>query len=429
MNGVKKGVGFHYAYLIVFACCMIIFTTTSMTYGCAGIHYNPVSAEFGIGRGTLALYMSILCFSAMVMLPFAGKILQGFNARWVLSVAVATVGVCFFVMSRATTVYVFYVVGVFLGISQAFLLYLTVPTLVNRWFKVHVGFFIGLCGSFSGFGGLVFNPMAGYIITHYGWRTSYMAFCLIVLCVCLPVTMLLVRSFPEEKGLKPYGADKVTAGLAAAPVTGVAHRNVVRNPVFPVMLVFAFSVAFVTNINYYLPVIAGSLGYSIILASQVAAASGVGTIIGKVSLGWINDRSVKAGIVTCIGSGVLGMLVMIFFGRLSFYALIFGAFLYGVSYASVNTQNPMLVKKVVGDREYPQIYSNIAMAAALSSTFGVATWGFIMDATNNYVIVLSIGICIFAVAFAMGFFALNLAKNLVHTSVDTPEADPAMLAR
>ncbi|MFR5194345.1 MAG: hypothetical protein ACLTEX_03245 [Eggerthella lenta] len=47
-------------------------------------------------------------------------------------------------MSFSNTIVLFYVAAVMLGLGEITILWLAIPTLINRWFVERAGFFIGL---------------------------------------------------------------------------------------------------------------------------------------------------------------------------------------------------------------------------------------------------------------------------------------------
>lgn len=53
-------------------------------------------------------------------------------------------------MSFSNTIVLFYVAAVMLGLGEITILWLAIPTLINRWFVERAGFFIGLCMAFTG---------------------------------------------------------------------------------------------------------------------------------------------------------------------------------------------------------------------------------------------------------------------------------------
>ena len=69
----RKTGGFHYAYLVAAACCAISAASVGLTISCAGIFYDPVSKELGVGKGDFGAYVSILLFASTLTLTVAGK--------------------------------------------------------------------------------------------------------------------------------------------------------------------------------------------------------------------------------------------------------------------------------------------------------------------------------------------------------------------
>jgi MFS family permease len=408
--------GFHYAYMIVAACCAISIAPVTFTFSCAGIFFNPVSQALGVGKGAFAIYLSVAMVAATLTLLVAGKIFAKYAAPKILAVNVIIVAAAFAAMSTFTSVYQFYVAGAFLGVAMAFLLYLMVPTMINRWFKTRVGFFMGLCSAFTGIGGVLFNPFGGYMIANYGWRAGYLSFAVLTLVIALPFA-LLMRSHPADKGLKPYGdTGEAAQGGASAQVAGVTYGAALTSGAFYLSLIFSFLVAFNTNINFYLPSYATSLGMSITLGATVASASMFGNMIGKVLLGAINDKSVFGGLSVAMGAGFVGLGLMVFLAQVGTWVVLAGGFLYGISYAGVSVQTPLTMKKIFGNRDYSQIYANIAMAASLSSAIGSSAWGFFLDATKSYTMSFGAAMGIAAIAFVAGSIALQLGKKLEHTA-------------
>jgi len=244
----------HHGFLIVIACCAMSLTS-SITWNTAGIFFVPILKEFGVPRGSLALYLTFVSFSAMLFLPFAGQLLSKFDARKLLSTFVLINALAVGSMALYTSVYQFYVGAVFLGISQAFFLYIATPTMITRWFKVRTGFFIGLCMAFTGVGAVIFNPIGGYIIATMGWRSAYIAFGLIIALLVFPLVALFIRSYPSDIGLKAYGesdsADisKNQANMKPLVLNGVPVSKAIKTPAFIILLLFLASVALYTDIN------------------------------------------------------------------------------------------------------------------------------------------------------------------------------------
>ena len=403
---------FHYGYLIVASCIVLMCLPCAMALSCAGIFFTPVSEFFGVPRASFTLYFSILNLTMMFALPVAGNLLSRLDARVVLSGASALVGLGLIGMSFGNSMPWFYVCGVILGCGTAPLIYLSVPSLINAWFVKNVGFFVGLCMAFTGIGGVIFNPIGTALIQSgpEGWRTAYLVFGIIELVVTLPFTLFVIRSKPADKGLLPVGAGEAADSAEQAPATGVPAAEAMKMPVFFVLAVFCGIITLNQTIYQFLASYATSFSSSL---PQIAAASGViasvamaGQAIGKVLLGIINDRSVKLGILFGLGAGAIGVLLMWFLPS-SLPIMLVGAFLFGVVYAMTTVQTPLLVRTVFGSADYTNIYSRISMVGAIMSAIAAVFWSFVIDSPLGFPGMFVGGLVCMAICLVTGLYALS----------------------
>lgn len=405
-----KKINIHYGYIIVACCCLMMGVNVGLTISCAGIFYGPVSADLGTTVGKLGIYISLLHLFSTLTLSIAGKLMDKYSARKILTGSSVLMGCCFLAMSHFTAVWQFYIVGAILGVTMAFLLYLSFPTLINRWFKTRIGFFIGVCSAASGIGGIVFNPFGAYMITHYGWRTTYFIFGIIVLAVVSPILGILLRDYPKDKGVSQYGESTDKTIQKTSEMTGVTYAQAIKMPAFYLMLIFAFLMISVSTLNLFLPHYATGLGFSLTQASLLASSVMLGVTVGKIILGIINDFSSKAGLWTTLLCGTLG-LIMLINAEICIYTLVFGGFLFGWAYAAVTVETPLLVRSIFGSKDYAKIYSNIAIALAAGGTLTAGGWGILADYTSASMMLI-FGIVFLFISGGIGFYALNVKNNL-----------------
>ncbi|ACL18375.1 sugar phosphate permease [Desulfitobacterium sp. LBE] len=413
----NKSGGFHYAFVIAIACCGILGTVAALTFNAAGVFYGPVSSALGVGKGTFALYMSILLAVCTITLTFAGSWYSKYSARKILMAIVVINAAAFLLMSQATSVYTFYIAGGMMGFCQAFVLYLLAPTMIPRWFKKSAGTFIGIASAFTGVGAIIFNPIAGQTITNSGWQQGYLIYAITTLVIGLPCAFL-IRNYPSDMGLKPYGDTGETVAATTAGLTGVSRAFVIKTVVFYVALLFAFCNAFVTNINFYIPVYSTSLGLALTVGATAASASMFGNMIGKFILGAVADKNVRGALFIGQVGSIAGILILYFLGPVNPLFIMGGAFLYAWANAVNSVVIPMVIKEAFGSRDYGKIISNISMALSFSSTIGSSAWGFIVDATNSYAYVFITSAVLMAVSLAAGNYVMNGGKKLPHLTAE-----------
>ncbi|MBS1369233.1 MAG: MFS transporter [Lentisphaeria bacterium] len=414
----------HYGYVIVFCCTLVMFINVGLVLSCAGIFFGPVSAELGVPVGSVGMFLSFNFIFSAITLSFAGKLMEKFGARLLLTASSVAMGVCLLAMSRFNALWQFYVAGAVFGVTLAFLLYLGFPTIIPRWFKKRVGFFIGICSAGSGIGGAIFNPVAGWLITEYGWRTAYAVFGIVVLAAVSPVLGILLRNDPAEMGLKPYGEEDGTAPGTAAKSPevpeGPEYREVLKMPVFYGLFAFAFLMNATAILFQYIPKYAGTLNFSLEQASFAASAAMIGATVGKIALGIINDKSIALGLAATIGLGVAGLTLMLA-GHWGLAVLVGGEFLFGWAYGGVSVQTPLLVRAALGRRSYAQVFSNISIAFSVAGAVAATAWGFLAE-QSGYPVILLIGIGLLTVCGAIGFCALKAGRILKSNSKEGTEA-------
>lgn len=408
-----------FPYLVVATGIMGCFGPCAFALSCAGIFFTPASEALGVGRGAFALYLTIMLVVTALIMPPLGRIFETKDLRAVLSGGVLCIGVPLVCMSFFNAVWQFYIAGAIMGVGLATMLLLAVPTLVNRWFRKNVGFYIGLCMAFTGIGGVVFNLLGGYLIGlgPDGWRTGYLVFGILTLAMTLPFTLFCVRSYPSDIGLQPVGYDPTSEGAAqdAAPsARGIPASRAMRTSAFFLLALFSGVVNLCMHFYQYLPSYAGSLTeYPAVVAAAagLASAAMAGQAIGKILIGVINDKaSVRAALLFATCSGAAGLAIMLLIPS-SAYVILAGGFVFGLFYASGTVLIPLMTRTIFGTLEYSTIYSRVTIAGSLSGAFAVTFWGFTVDAVG-FSLTFTAVIALIFFLIALGFISLNVGKKL-----------------
>lgn len=396
----QKSGRFYYGYVILLCCCLIMAVNAGIAMSCAGVFYLPVSQELGVSVGRFGWYMSFNFLASTLMLSVAGRLMERWGARRMLSISSGLMGGCLLSMSLFTALWQFYAAGALMGVSLAFLYYLSFPTLVNSWFRRRVGLYMGICSASMGVGGAVFNPLCGLLIQEYGWRVAYGVLGGGVLLVLTPLLALLLRNAPAEpQAAAPGGGEAAAAAALPAEPEGISHEQALRMPVFYVLVVYAFLINATAPICLFMPSYVTPLS-SAEQGALVAAAVMLGVATGKVALGVINDKSHALGVVVSTLSGVAGLLLLAQGPPSVFVA---GAFLFGWAFAGVSVQTPLLVRAVFGSRCYTRIYAGVSIALAAGGTLAAGGWGALAEATSYHT----------AFGVAVGFLVVCLGLGLV----------------
>ncbi|WDH99185.1 MFS transporter [Paenibacillus urinalis] len=413
----KKG-KIHYAWWIMIASSAIYAASVGIIVSCAGLLYRAVAEDFEVGVSEISLYTSLMYLTITVLLPFAGKILNKFDIRYVLTLAGLVNAVAFGLMGTYNSVFPFYFSGIALGIGSTFLIYGSIPLIMNNWFKAKVGTTLGIAMAFMGIGGAVFAQITALFIESIGWRMTYVVLGMIVAILILPFSIFVIRSKPEELNMKPYGADgaKKTDSEPAVQKTaetGVTKSAAMRSPAFYLVMLFTGLFGLASTVSFHVPNFVQSVGFTAAMAAVGVTCVTIGQTGGKFLLGAINDRfGIKAALFVGIGSGMIGVIALLISDSFGIGILYAGALLFGIGFSGSTLLPPVVIREVFGGRDYASIYTTIMSASTLGVAFGTTLFSYLYDITSSYYIVFIIVIAIFIVSISSSLFSLAWKKRL-----------------
>ena len=400
--------GFYYGYVIVACCCLIMAVNAGLAMSCAGVFYTSVSEEIGVSVGVFAVYMSFNFLASTLMLSVAGRLMERLGARLLLSLSSGLMGLCFIGMSMFCAVWQFYLAGALLGVSLAFLYYLSFPTLINRWFRKRVGLYMGICSASMGVGGALFSPVCAHLIAHVGWRAAYGILGGGVVLGLTPLLALLLRNAPpQEQGAEAsLPASGARPGVPRGEEMGVPSAQARRMPVFYVLIVYAFLINATAPMCLIMPSYVQQLA-TLEASGRISAAVMLGVAVGKVALGIINDKSSTLGVLVSTLTGVVGLVALAAGPQWGYEA---AAFLFGWAFAGVSVQTPLLTRAVFGSRDYGLIYSKISIALAAGGTLAAGGWGLLAEHTS-YRFAFLLGSGFLLACLLLGLHALSRAPQ------------------
>lgn len=409
---------------VVLAGILMLLGPCALVYNTWSIFVVPVSTSLGCSSSQFTFYVTVIYLVGALAAPVAGNLLERFDVRIVFSASVILVAIGLFSCSLWTEVWQFYLSGIIEGLGIVSLMFLAVPTLINRWFSIKTGFFIGLCMAMSGVGGALWSMVSGGLIAAYDWRVAYQVMSVIDIVLALPATLFFVRSYPRDVGLRAFGESEDN-GIQAdddGRTWGVSAHVVFRSPVFYLLMITVGLFNALTPVGnlfasyvYYLGDI-GAAGITstsaVMIASAVAACLMVMAAFGKVFLGALSDKNVLAALIVACGAGALSIVCMAY-GAVESLALYAGAILFGFLYAATDALGPAITRNLVGPRDYTLIYSriavfvNVAGAAAVVIFTAVSELGWMVEWVVTLVVI--------GITFVLGILVVRLGSRLEQT--------------
>lgn len=391
----------------------------ALIYNTASIFFPYVMQGLNLASvAEISLYMTITAFSAALVMPLWGRLVDRISLRILGTISVCMVASAYFLMSVATSVVFFYVAGVIIGSFMAFITYLFIPTMINRWVKTRVGLFEGICYASASFGAVIFNQVGGFLLSEYGWQFTYRAFGVIALVMFIPF-MVIIRDFPQDYGVLPFGArEKISSAEKLAESekrrlgAGIPSNIATKCLPFYLTLGCAGCLGIIAGIYQLLPTYATTISvHAATIGPALASVAMIGSTIGKLTIGFLNDISVKFALVVCASTGGIGMLLMWLMPEYEI-ALMAGGFLYGFLFAGTTVQTPLIVRKVFGLKDYSRIYSKVALVRSLLAGVGVTFWSLSVSA-GGYSLMFIGGVAMAVLIVGLGWLAIVKGEALL----------------
>lgn len=276
--------------------------------------------------------------------------------------------------SRAPSLPAFQLIfGVAVGGSTA-AVFAPMMACVTGWFDTHRSLAVSLVSAGMGMAPMTMSPLAAWLVSAHGWRTSMLIIAALAAAVMIP-SSLLVRRAPVLAG-----AQAAPAGAPAA----MSIKDALRSPQFIVLLLTNFfCCATHSGPIFHTVSYAVTCGIPLVAAVSIYSVEGLAGMGGRIVFGLLGDRvGAKRMLVAGLLTQAFGALGYYFVNTLDgFYAV---ATLFGFIYAGVMPLYSVLARENFPLRMIGTVIGGCAMAGSLGMATGPIAGGLIVDTFGSY---------------------------------------------
>ena len=374
---------YFYGYNIVAASFLIqgLCIGAMFTYG---VFFKNFQEDFGWSRAMIsgASSLAFLMMGGVGML--SGALNDRIGPRIIMTVSGICVGLGYLLLSQLTApwqLYLFY--GILVGIGFSTHDVITLST-IARWFDKRRGTMTGIVKVGTGAGQLLFPLTATIIIGMVGWRYAY----LIIGSVCFIILVLLAQPMkrdPHSMALCPDGEDtaegQCTVNIQKGSLSlGAALHT--RQLWFICMAEFAVFFCLFTTIVHIIPH-ARDLGLQAQTAAAVLSTIGGVSMLGRLVMGWANDRiGGKRSLVVCLILLNTSLVLLILAGNMGM--LFVFAVIYGFAHGGLFTVISPTVAELFGTGSHGALFGLIWFCGTLGGSIGPWLTGYLFDTTGSY---------------------------------------------
>ena len=357
-----------YGWVVVAAAFTLMMVGFASAYSFAAF-FSAFEAEFGASRAHIALVFSVAAFVWFLLGAPGGMAADRFGPRRVALVGVASLVTGLWLAGRAESLgvlYASYSIGIGLGVG---LVYVPSVGAVQPWFTKHRAFASGLAVAGIGAGNIAGPLLAAWWIGLFGWRGAYSALALFVL-VLGGIAALTIRQ-------KPFPG-------SSRPMNGMALSMAVTTGAF--WLLYASLV--LTCIGLFVPMVhlgpyAQDAGYNEAQGVMLVSLIGVGSLVGRFTIGGIADRLGRMTSLAAMYAG-LGLMLIVWWTTTSWWLLAAFALVFGACYGAYVALLPTIAMDLYGARDVSGIIGCLYTGAGVGTLIGPGAAGAAYDALGAY---------------------------------------------
>jgi len=377
-----------YGWIIVIAAGCVILTMygTLFTFG---VFFKPVLTEFGWTRAMTSGAFSLCILTHGVLSVVIGRSTDKYGPRIVVTACGISLGVGYLLMSQISStwqLYLFYGILIGMGMGGAWIPQMST---IARWFEKRRGLATGIAASGEGIGILILAPLARWLISTYGWRTSYIVIGMIALALIISAAQFLKR-LPEKIGLLPYGREANATEIDPAKyhkssvTQDFSLSKAVKGRQFWMILAlfFFFEFSILSTMNH-IDIHATDIGIPETTAANILATIGGVSILGRIALGAFADKvGSKQAIIT--GLAILAVaLLWLQLARVEWMLYLFAA-IFGFAFGGLLVQISLIVAESFGLTFHGTIFGVISFGLIVGGALGPVVVGHIFDITGSY---------------------------------------------
>jgi len=366
---------------VVSACFTLLTFSSGLGFYGLAVYLQAFSRELGWSVSSISLATTFFFLVGGVSgIPIA-KFIAKRDVRIMIVGGALLASSALFSMQFVTQRWQLFVVYSFYALGWAASGMGPVTTVVTRWFHARRASALAFASTGLSVGGIVVTPFIKWILDSQGIRNGSPWLALIWFLGTVPVTLLLVRAFPQPYGWLPDGA-RVEAGQVGE-VSGTALADAVRTKFFNAVT-FGYIFALGAQVGGALQLVklveeragrsTATLATIVLSSMSIVSRFVAGRIIPR-----LNMTRFTVGLAAMQGLSLasLGLIT-------SRVGLLLAIGLFGVTIGNMVMMQSLLLAERFGVRDYPRIAARSGLISFSGTAFGPLLLGWLYDVAGGY---------------------------------------------
>ena len=404
----KTFFGRHYGWAMVTGAFLYLMVTWGIVFNANSIFLVPIEASLGIGRAQTMVAITIRGIAMSAGAFAAGPLYSRFSFMRVWQISGLLLVASYTAIAFVQSAFQYYLLS---GLHIFFITiagFIPVTMMINRWFHGKTGSAMGLALMGSAAGGMLFSPVAGWLIPRLGWRAVNLGFGGLMFLLVAGMTFFFFHGDPREKGLSPYGRDEEGPETQVIrpepkPLGGVIFVLISLG----IILMNANLNVLITNTAPYLQAVEMSIEKASLVTSVIMFSMGFGKIALGVLYDLIGMRNASLLTTAAFLLGYMGLLyydvpVLVWLSALGT----------GFGSAFNSLAPPIFARALYGVSQFTKINALFQAIGAIGVVAAPLVVGLLYERTGSYSPIFQIFLISVAVTFFVWIISLPGSRDM-----------------
>lgn len=385
------------AYWPIVLACMVGITMPVVAYVTLGLFLTPLSQEFGWSRTLITAGTGLVAALTIPVSPFVGAAIDKWGARKFIIFGLVLMGlsIASFSLANGSAAQWLALWSVYAVVSLLLKYTAWTSAIVHAFQEGRsLALAIILCG--PALGSALAPPLAQILIDGYGWRTAYLTLGIGWMVPTWLLAFVFIRdvrpgrkepSRGEQQAVSP-STESMNAGLPGLSI----HEALRSIALWRIALATFFTLLISAVLLIHKVPILELAGVSRRNAALLASLSGIATLVGTLTTGWLMERF-HPGVIGAITNFVMAAALIPLLDQFSTPTTIVISMLFVGFAGGTKAQVCSYLTSVYGGlRNFGKIYGVMSSIVALCSASGGMLGGLVYDLTGSYTSLILFGI-------------------------------------
>lgn len=304
----------HYAWAVCLGCVFLFFSTCGLGGNTAQVYYPFLVAERGFTKTQISLMSTVRGFSSLAALYVSKPLYKRISLRAGLVLG-GVFTVAGYVCYAVTKSYIPFLSGCVLGgIGYGFTTLAPISTLLDRWFASNKTLALSIASASSGLAVIVSSSPLTFCLQKFGIEKTYLIEASFMALLAFG-GFAMIRNFPEDKGVRPFGEGKSFSGAAGgSPAMIIAKPDLSAGRALLASAMAVFSTIFASTAYGNISMLSSTAGFTPQKIAAGVSLLGAALMVGKLIYGELSEKisvyttSVIYMLMALTGIGMLCMI-------------------------------------------------------------------------------------------------------------------------